>query len=144
MKSDAQKERIEALKARLNKQNYELIRKEVLLGLNSDLTWLVDPGAFHRYYAFRDSNKDKILEDIRAKENRYQTIGIVSSLPFIFLSGKQKDIKYFLPGLILIAGFKWYSGEVRQQLMKEGKIDEYWRKSKKLDFDLKKTENYIE
>ena len=28
--------------------------------------------------------------------------------------------------------------------MKEGKIDEYWRKSKKLDFDLKKTENYIE
>ena len=38
VKSDAQKERIEALKARLNKQNYELIRKEVLLGLNSDLT----------------------------------------------------------------------------------------------------------
>jgi hypothetical protein len=116
----------------------------VLLGLNTDLTWLVDPGAFHRYYSFRDSNKDKILEDIRAKENRYQTIGIVTSLPFIFLSGKQKDIKYFLPGLILIAGFKWYSGEVRQQLMKEGKIDEYWRKSKKLDFDLKKTEKYIE
>lgn len=51
-----------------------------------------------------------MLEDIKAKENRYQTIGIVTSLPFIFLSGKQKDIKYFLPGLILIAGFKWYSG----------------------------------
>ena len=132
------------MKGRLTKENYEFIRKEVLMGLNTDLTWLVEPGAFQRYYAFRDDAKDKQLEDIRAKENRYQTIGLVSSVPFIFLSVKQKDIKFFLPGLILIGGFKWYSGELRQQLMKEGRIDEYWRKSKKLDFDLKKTEKYIE
>ncbi len=28
--------------------------------------------------------------------------------------------------------------------MKESGIDDYWRKSRKLEFDLKKTEHYIE
>ncbi len=112
-KADEQRAKIEALKGRLNMQNYEFIRKEVLLGLNTDLAWLVEPGAFARYYAFRDAAKDKTLEDIRSKENRYQTIGNVASVPFIGLSVMRKDIRYFLPGLILIGGFKWYSGEVR-------------------------------
>jgi hypothetical protein len=143
-KAVEQRAKIEALKGRLNMQNYEFIRKEVLLGLNTDLAWLVEPGAFARYYAFRDAAKDKTLEDIRSKENRYQTIGNVASVPFIGLSVMRKDIRYFLPGLILIGGFKWYSGEVRQRLMKEERVDEYWRKSKKLDYDLKKTLKYID
>ena len=60
-KAQAQKERIEVLKSRLTRENYEYIRKEVMLGLNTDLTQLVDQGAFQRFYAFRDSYKDKIL-----------------------------------------------------------------------------------
>ena len=28
--------------------------------------------------------------------------------------------------------------------MKDKRVDEYWRKAKKLDYDLKKTETYIE
>ena len=115
-----------------------------MLGVNVDLTPLVDPGSFKRYYAFRDSQKDKALEDIRNQENRYQTIGLISSVPFVLISAKQRDVKWFLPGLLLIGGFKWYSGQVRQDMMKSQRVDDYWRKSKKLDFDLKKTEQYIE
>ena len=74
----------------------------------------MDPGAFHRFYAFRDSTKDKALEDIRKSENRYQTFGLVVSIPFMILSVKQKDVKFFLPGLLSIGGFKWYSGEYRK------------------------------
>jgi hypothetical protein len=115
-----------------------------MLGVNIDITPLLDPGAFQRYYTFRDSQKDKALEDIRTKENRYQTFGLVSSVPFLLASVSQKDVKWFLPGLLLIGGFKWYSGQVRQDLMKSQRVDEYWRKSKKLDYDLRKTEKYIE
>jgi hypothetical protein len=69
---------------------------------------------------------------------------MVASIPFMILSVKQKDIKFFLPGLMFIGGFKWYSGQYRQKQMKEKRVDDYWRKAKKLDFDLKKTEQYIE
>jgi len=65
-------------------------------------------------------------------------------VPFVLISAKQRDVKWFLPGLLLIGGFKWYSGQVRQDMMKSQRVDDYWRKSKKLDFDLKKTEQYIE
>ena len=71
-------------------------------------------------------------------------MGLVFAIPFMILSVKQKDIKFFLPGLFSIGGFKWYSGEQRQRQMKDKRVDEYWRKAKKLDYDLKKTETYIE
>ena len=61
-----------------------------MLGVNIDITPLLDPGAFQRYYTFRDSQKDKALEDIRTKENRYQTFGLVSSVPFLLASVSQK------------------------------------------------------
>ena len=84
-----------------------------MLGVNLDLTPLLDPGAFSRYYQFRDIHKDKALDDIRNAENRYQTYGLVASVPFMLMSAKLKDVKWFLPGLLLIGGFKYYSGEVR-------------------------------
>lgn len=102
--------RIEALRAKLTRENYEFVRKEIMLNLNLDLTQLVDPVAFKRFYAFKDAKKDATLEEIRSKENRYQSIGIFSAIPFMILSVKQKDVKYFLPGLLLIGGFKYYSG----------------------------------
>jgi hypothetical protein len=43
-----------------------------MLGVNIDITPLLDQGSFQRYYAFKDTQKDKALEDIRNKENRYQ------------------------------------------------------------------------
>ena len=108
-----QEERIEKLRSKLDKNNYEFIRKELMLNLNLDLNGLVEPAVFQRYYAFRDSEKDDMLNRIRSAENYYQAAGVISAIPFVYLSVKQKDIKYFLPGLILIGGLKYYSGKVR-------------------------------
>ena len=116
-----------------------------MLNLNMDVTQLLDQGAFQRFYAFKDKDRDEELAVIRSKENKWQGLGVASAIPFGYLSVRNKDIKYFLPGLILIGGCKYYSGQVRQRLLQEAPgLNDYWRKSRKLEFDLRKTETYIE
>lgn len=60
------------------------------------------------------------------------------------ISAQRRDIKWFLPGLASIGGLKYYSGLKRQSLMKEQGVDDYWRKSRKLNYDLRKVEHCLE
>lgn len=84
-----------------------------MLGPNVDITHFFEPHAFQRFYSFKEPVKDEQITTIREKENSYQTMGIGASIPFIIMTLKQRDIKYFLPALISVAGFKYYSSKVR-------------------------------
>lgn len=65
----------------------------------------------------------------------------MGALAFGALSVKQRDIRYFAPGVLLMGGFKYYSGQVRQELMRATPgLDDYWKKSRKLTFELRRVE----
>lgn len=66
---------------------------------------------------------------------------MVGALAFGALSVKKKDIRYFAPGVLLMGGFKYYSGQVRQELMRANPdLDDYWKKSRKLTYALRSVE----
>lgn len=143
--SENQKERIEALRRKISPNQYEFVRKELMLNLHMDITTLLDAKAFDRTYAYKDSVKDEQLEEIRATENLWQGVGVIGALVFGALSVKKRDIRYFAPGVLLMGGLKYYSTQVRQEMMREAPgLEDYWRKSRKLTFDLRKTEQYLE
>jgi hypothetical protein len=48
-----------------------------------------------------------------------------------------------LPGILSIGGAKWYSSTYMFRQMDDQGVGDYFRKSKKLDGDLRKVENYI-
>ena len=66
------------------------------------------------------------------------------AVPFIALSIKKKDIKYALPGLLSIGGGKGYASSIFFQRLHEEGVDDYWKKSKKLDSDLRRVKHVIE
>ena len=143
--SEDQRDRIEALRRKITPKQYDFVRKELMLNLNMDITTLLDAKAFDRVYAYKDGGRDEQLEGIRAAENRWQGLGLVGALAFGALSVKQRDIRYFAPGVLLMGGLKYYSTQVRQEMMRAAPgLEEYWRKSRKLTFDLRKTEQYLE
>ena len=101
------------MQRRIGADKYAFVRKEILVSTNLDISQLFEPSAFARNYAYKDPAKDGRIGEIRTTENRYQTLGLVGAVPFMILCVKKKDVRYFLPGLILIGGFKYYSGKVR-------------------------------
>lgn len=73
-----------------------------------------------------------------------QGAGVLCGLPFLFLRIKKRDAMWLLPGIISIAGAKWYSSNMLFRRMDEEKVSEYFKKSKKLDGDLRRVEKYAE
>ena len=69
---------------------------------------------------------------------------MLSSVPFIYFTGKYRDVKYFLPALVLIGGTKLYASKnFREQLNSQDLMD-YLKRSRRLDSDLRKIESTIE
>ena len=72
-----------------------------------------------------------------------QGAGVALGLPFLILRVKKRDALWLLPGIISIGGAKWYSSTYMFRQMEEQGVSSYFKKSKKLDGDLRKIENYI-
>ena len=71
-----------------------------------------------------------------------QGAGIVTGLPFLFLRIKKRDALWLLPGILTIAGTKWYSSRMFFRKMESEGVNDYFKKSKKLDGDLRLIESY--
>lgn len=56
---------------------------------------------------------------------------------------KKRDALWLLPGIVSITASKWYSSKYFFAKLIEYDVDEYWRKSKKLDGDLRKVDLYV-
>ena len=70
--------------------------------------------------------------------------GLIVAVPFFFMGVKRMSLNWSAPGLVSIAGTKYYSVQVFNRMMKEdAAVDDYWKKSKKFQSDLNKVDRYV-
>ncbi|CDW86780.1 UNKNOWN [Stylonychia lemnae] len=139
----SQQERIEHIKTNLTPMNRDFIRKELMLNIDIDVNNLVDPNLFDNFYELKNKKKEDKLAEVKREEGRVQGVGIGIGFLFLIARAKQRDVKWLLPGIVAITGTKYYSSKLFFQRLQEYQIDDYWRKSKKLDGDLRKVDGYI-
>lgn len=71
-------------------------------------------------------------------------MGVIGALPFLYFSYKRVDVKFMLPALASVVLAKVYASRYFIRNMESQGIFDYWKKSKKLDSDLRNTEKIIE
>eukprot|EP00347_Sterkiella_histriomuscorum_P015146 403358143 len=138
-----QLERIERYRQNLTPQNQEFIRKELMLNIDVDINNFIDPNLFPNYYELKNKKNEETLSKITSYQNYIQISGLILGVAFAAKMFNPKTIWWLAGGSVIITGSKYASNKYFYQQIHENQVYDYWRKSKKLDGDLRKTDSYI-
>ena len=71
-------------------------------------------------------------------------MSIIGAIPFLAIGLHKLSPWWSAPGFFLIGATKYYSIKNFYKQMEQEGVNEYWKKSKKLQGDLNKVEKYVE